>query len=129
MTHLRVASATAVFADRLSVRQRLILAAACAPVSDGSRSEWPAELAVASAARTTAVLNGDDERLTNDERAMATWARDLARSLARDPDDTAPIDVRVLREAGLTDDEIIEVAWFVARQVASGTGRSEARPR
>jgi hypothetical protein len=89
-------------ADNLSLRQRGILVAACASAFGDSYCSlaWGSKLAEASDAQTAAgVLRGVDDRLSTSERAMASWAR----KVARDPNTTSPTDVQPLRDAGLSD--------------------------
>lgn len=60
------------------------------------------------------VLNGSDTGLTDQEKAMAGWAR----RVARDPNGTTPADIQALRDAGLTDDTLetdIDLRLLAAR--------------
>jgi uncharacterized peroxidase-related enzyme len=107
-------------ADRLSVRQRFILVAACASAFGDSYCSlaWGSKLAEASDARTAAaVLRGDDEGLSTSERAMAGWAR----RVARDPNATSEAEVQTLRDAGFTDSQIFTITVFVALRLAFST--------
>ena len=63
------------------------------------------------------VLNGSDAELTDQEQAMAAWAR----KLARDPNATTPADVQALRNAGLDDEQIFALTTFVALRLAFST--------
>jgi uncharacterized peroxidase-related enzyme len=113
---LRQASA----AGGLSVRQRCVLVAACASAFGDSYCSlaWGSKLAEASDAQTAAaVLRGDDDGLSTDERAMAGWAR----RVARDPNATNAADVAALRDAGFTDSQIFAITVFVALRVAFST--------
>jgi uncharacterized peroxidase-related enzyme len=106
--------------DRLSVRQRAILVAACASAFGDSYCAlvWGARLAQASDADTAAgVLRGTDHGLTSSEQAMACWAR----KIARDPNGTGDADVQVLREAGFSDSQIFTMTVFVALRIAFAT--------
>jgi len=83
-------------ANRLSVRQRGILVAACASTLGDSYCSlaWGSKLAQASDAQTASgVLRGQDDTLTPAELAMAVWAR----KVARDPNRTSAADVQELR--------------------------------
>lgn len=51
---------------------------------------------------SVAVLTGDDDALAERDRALATWAR----RLARDPNGTTPQDVEALRAVGLDDRQV-----------------------
>jgi alkylhydroperoxidase family enzyme len=61
-----------------------------------------------------AVLRGDDSDLTEAERALAAWAR----AVARDPNATRPDDVSALRDAGYTDRQIFALTLYVSLRVA-----------
>jgi uncharacterized peroxidase-related enzyme len=115
-TLLRQANST----DRLSIRERGILVTACASAVGDSYCSlvWGGRLAAASDADTAAgVLRGVDDGLTARERAMAGWAR----KVARDPNATAASDVQALRDAGFTDSQIFTVTVFVALRLAFAT--------
>jgi alkylhydroperoxidase family enzyme len=104
----------------LHVRQRGILVAACASALGDSYCSlaWGSKLAAATDAQTASgVLRGDDEGLTASERAMARWAR----KVARDPNHTSAADVQELRDAGYGDDEIFAMTAFVALRIAFST--------
>ncbi len=107
-------------AQDFTVRQRGILVAACASAFGDSYCAlaWGRKLAAASDAPTAAgVLRGDDEALTSSERAMARWAR----KVARDPNRTSGADVQELRDAGYTDAQIFGITVFVALRIALST--------
>lgn len=107
-------------ADNLSVRQRAVLVAACASAFGDSYCSlaWGSKLAKASDTHTAAaVLRGDDEGLSAAERAMAGWAR----RMARDPNATTAADVQALRDAGFTDSQIFTMTVFVALRLAFST--------
>ena len=58
---------------------------------------WGGKLGKASDAAVAAgVLNGSDAGLTDQEKAMAAWAR----KVARDPNATTPSDIQALRDSG-----------------------------
>ncbi|WP_214407698.1 carboxymuconolactone decarboxylase family protein [Pseudonocardia lacus] len=104
----------------LGRRGRGVLVAACASALGDSYCSltWGGRLAGATDADTAAaVLRGDDAGLTAAERAMARWAR----AVARDPNATTADDVRALREAGFTDPQIFAITAFVALRVAFAT--------
>jgi alkylhydroperoxidase family enzyme len=106
--------------DGLSLRQRLILVAACASAFGDSYCSlaWGAKLAKASDVSTAAaVLRGDDDGLSVSERVMAGWARQVA----RDPNATSAPDVQALRDAGFTDAETFTITVFVALRLAFST--------
>jgi alkylhydroperoxidase family enzyme len=64
-----------------------------------------------------AVLQGTDAGLTDQERAMASWAR----KVVRDPNSTTPEDIQELRDAELTDQQIFAITAFVALRLAFST--------
>jgi alkylhydroperoxidase family enzyme len=107
-------------AHALDVRQRGILVAACASAFGDSYCSlaWGRKLAEVTDTRTASgVLRGDDDALTPGERAMASWAR----KVARDPNHTGGADVQVLRDAGFTDSQIFAITVFVALRLAFST--------
>ena len=107
-------------ADRLSLRQRSILVAACASAFGDSACSlaWGSKLANATDAETAAsVLCGKDEGLTTNERAMASWAR----KVARNPNGTTAADVQGLCDAGFTDSQVFTITVFVALRLAFST--------
>jgi alkylhydroperoxidase family enzyme len=84
-----------------SVRERGILVAACASTLGDSccALAWGTKLAdVADPGLAAGVLSGDDSELSAAERAMAAWAR----RIARDPNRTTASDVQALRDAGFS---------------------------
>lgn len=106
--------------DRLSLRQRSILVTACASAFGDSYCSlaWGSKLAKASDAQTAArVLEGVDDGLSSSERAMAAWAR----KVARDPNGTTAVDVQALRDAGFRDSQIFTMTVFVALRLAFST--------
>jgi uncharacterized peroxidase-related enzyme len=106
--------------EPLSVRQRSILVAACASAYGDSYCSlvWGGRLADASDPQTAAhVLRGVDDGLTASERAMAAWAR----KVARDANGTRTADVQQLREVGFTDSLIFSITVFVALRLAFST--------
>ena len=110
----------AITSCRMDIRQRGILVTACASTLGDSYCSlaWGEKLAKVSDAETAAgVLRGDDSRLTDRERAMAGWAR----KVARDPNGTTADDVDDLRDAGFEEDEIFAITVFVALRLAFST--------
>jgi uncharacterized peroxidase-related enzyme len=104
----------------LTFRQRGILVAACASAFGDSYCSlaWGTKLAAATDAQTAAgVLLGNDHGLTAAERALADWAR----KITRDPNRTEEADVRSLRDAGWTDEQIFGITVFVALRIAFST--------
>jgi alkylhydroperoxidase family enzyme len=104
----------------LSFRQRGVLVAACASTLGDSYCSlaWGTKLAGVSDPETAAaVLHGTDEGLTDDERALAAWAR----RVSNDPNGTTPEDLEGLRSAGFTDGQIFAVTTFVALRLAFST--------
>ena len=104
----------------LNFRQRGILVTAAASTLGDSYCSlaWGGKLGEASDAAVAAgVLNGSDARLTDQEKAMATWAR----KVARDPNATTPADIQALRDSGLDDGQIFAITSFVALRLAFST--------
>jgi uncharacterized peroxidase-related enzyme len=104
----------------LSFRQRGILVTATASALGDSYCSlaWGGKLAGASEPDLAAgVLKGDDGELSEQEKAMADWAR----KVVKDPNATTPGDIQVLRDAGLTDDQIFAITAFVALRLAFST--------
>ncbi len=107
-------------ASGLTFRQRGILVTAAASALGDSYCSlaWGGKLSKASDAGVAAgVLNGSDGELTDQEKAMAAWAR----KVARDPNATTPADVQALRDAGLDDEQIFAITTFVALRLAFST--------
>jgi alkylhydroperoxidase family enzyme len=107
-------------AGRLDYRTRAILVAACASAFGDSYCSlaWGRKLAAHSDPGTAAaVLTGADAGLSEAERALAGWAR----AVARDPNATGESDVAALSAAGWTDAEIFAATVFVALRIALST--------
>jgi alkylhydroperoxidase family enzyme len=107
-------------AQKLDLRQRGILVSACASTLGDSYCSlmWGSRLATASDATTAAgVLHGHDHELSAAERAMAGWAR----KVARDPNGTSAADVQALRDAGFDDEQIFAITVYVALRIALST--------
>lgn len=65
-----------------------------------------------------AVLDGEeDSGMTTRDSALARWAR----KVARDPNATQPSDVEELRQAGITEREIVEATMFIGFRLAFST--------
>jgi uncharacterized peroxidase-related enzyme len=104
----------------LRFRQRAILVIAAASALGDSYCSlaWGGKLGKASdAALAAGVLNGSDDGLTDQEKAMAAWAR----KVARDPNATTPADIQALRDSGLDDGQIFAITAFVALRLAFST--------
>jgi uncharacterized peroxidase-related enzyme len=104
----------------LAFRQRGILVTAAASALGDSYCSlaWGGKLGQASDPAVAAgVLTGSDAGLTDQERAMAGWAR----KVARDPNGTTPADIQALRDSGLDDGQIFAVTAFVALRLAFST--------
>jgi uncharacterized peroxidase-related enzyme len=104
----------------LSFRQRgILVTAAASTLGDAYCSlAWGGKLAgVSDADLAAGILNGSDAGLTDQEKAMAAWAR----KVVRDPNATTPADVQELRDAGLDDEKIFAITAFVALRLAFST--------
>jgi uncharacterized peroxidase-related enzyme len=104
----------------LTFRQRGILVTAAASALGDSYCSlaWGGKLGKASdAAIAAGVLDGSDAGLTDQEKAMAAWAR----KVARNPNATTKADVQALRDAGLGDGQIFAITAFVALRLAFST--------
>jgi uncharacterized peroxidase-related enzyme len=104
----------------LSFRQRgiLVIAAASALGDSYCTLAWSGKLGKAEDdALVAAVLDGSGAGLTDQEQALAAWAR----KVATDPNATQAADVQALREAGLDDGQIFAVTAFVALRLAFST--------
>lgn len=104
----------------LSFRQRAILVTAAASALGDSYCSlaWGGKLGQASdAALAAGVLVGSDAGLTDQETAIAMWAR----KVATEPNATTPADIQALRDSGLDDGQIFAVTAFVALRLAYST--------
>jgi alkylhydroperoxidase family enzyme len=63
------------------------------------------------------VVDGVDDGLSTSERAIAAWAR----KVARDPNGTTAADVQELRAAGFSDSQVFTITAFVALRLAFST--------
>jgi alkylhydroperoxidase family enzyme len=110
----------AISEQELSFRQRGILVAACASTLGDSYCSlaWGTKLAgVSDPDVAAAVIRGTDRGLTGEERALASWAR----KVAKDPNGTTTQDVEALRSAGFDDAQIFAITAFVALRLAFST--------
>jgi uncharacterized peroxidase-related enzyme len=104
----------------LTHRQRAILVTSCASALGDSYCSlaWGKRLAAEAGSEVASrVLRGDDASLDSTERALARWAR----RLARDPNSTTPADVQSLRAVGFDDVQIFAITVFVALRIAFST--------
>jgi uncharacterized peroxidase-related enzyme len=104
----------------LDFRQRGILVIATASTLGDSYCSlaWSGKLGKKSdAAVALDVLNGSDASLTDQEKAMAAWAR----KVVRDPNATTAADIQTLRDAGFDDGQIFAITAFVALRLAYST--------
>ena len=104
----------------LTHRQRAILIASCASTLGDSYCSlaWGKKLADDAGAEVAArVLRGDDAPLDDSERALARWARQLA----RDTNSTTANDVQSLRAAGFDDGQIFAITVYTALRIAFST--------
>jgi SAM-dependent methyltransferase/alkylhydroperoxidase family enzyme len=107
-------------AASLTYRDRGILVSATASSLGDSYCSlaWGSRLAgEAGAGTAAAVLGGSDGDLDPRERALATWAR----RVARDANATTAADVQDLREAGYDDAQIFAITLFVGLRIAFST--------
>lgn len=107
-------------AGSLTHRQRAILIACCASTLGDSYCSlaWGKKLADDAGAEVAArVLRGDDAPLDNPDRALARWARQLA----RDPNSTTAADVGMLRAEGFDDAQIFAITVYAALRIAFST--------
>jgi uncharacterized peroxidase-related enzyme len=104
-------------AGSLTRRQRTILIACCASTLGDSYCSltWGKKLADDVGAEVAArVLRGDDAALDDPDRALAQWARQLA----RDPNATTAADVQMLRAEGFDDGQIFAITVYAALRIA-----------
>jgi uncharacterized peroxidase-related enzyme len=104
----------------LSLRQRGILVAACASTVGDSYCSlaWGSKLAgVSDPDLAASVIRGSDDGLSDDERALAAWAR----KVARDPNHITAQDVESLRSVGFNDSQIFALTVFTALRLAFST--------
>jgi uncharacterized peroxidase-related enzyme len=102
----------------LSSRERAVLVCATAATVGDSYCAlaWGERLAAESDPSIAAAVlqSRDDATLETRERALAKWAR----KVARNPNATVPADVEDLHAVGLSDLEIFEATVFIAFRMA-----------
>lgn len=104
----------------LGWRERCVVVSACASALRDSYCSlaWGVRLAdAADPELAAAVLTGTDEELTPAERALAKWARKVARGANA----TTAADVEDLRAAGYTDEQIFAITAFISLRIAFST--------
>lgn len=104
----------------LDFRQRaiLVVSAASALGDSGCSLAWGGKLSgVSDPGLAAGVVNGTDDDLTDQERAMAAWTR----KVVKDPNATTAADVQDLRDSGLSDTQIFAITSFVALRMAFST--------
>ena len=104
----------------LGFRHRGILVTAAASTLGDSYCSlaWGGKLSsVSDPTLAAGVLDGTGTGLTDQEKALASWAR----KIVKDPNTTTPADLQELREAGLTDHQIFAITVFVALRIAFST--------
>ncbi|WP_328995007.1 hypothetical protein OG394_10765 [Kribbella sp. NBC_01245] len=107
-------------AANLDVRRKGILVLATASTLGDSYCSlaWGRKLGLEADPNLAAgVIEGLDDGLTESERALANWAR----KVARDANGTSEGDVQELKEAGFTDAEVVAITVFVALRLAFST--------
>jgi alkylhydroperoxidase family enzyme len=107
-------------AGGLTLRQRVLLVSATASAFGDSYCSLAFGTRLAGEAGPEiagGVLRGDDRLLEPAERALAGWAR----SVARNPNATTADDVQVLRDAGFDDRQIFAITLYVATRIAFST--------
>ncbi len=108
---------SAVHTAGLSARQRAVLVVACASEFGDSYCAfaWGNKLTrVATPDVAAGVVRGYDDGLDPTERALARWAR----KMAREPSGTEAADLQPLRDAGFDDAQIFAITAFVAFRLA-----------
>ena len=96
----------------------LVTASASARSDSYCALAWGTRLAeLADEDAAAKVISGDDAGLSERERALAGWARQVV----RDPNATTDEDVDRLRSVGLSDREIFEATAYIAQRLAFST--------
>lgn len=101
----------------LDFRQRAILVVSTASALGDSCCSlaWGGKLSSKSDPKLAAsVVTGSNDDLTEQEKAIATWAR----KVVKEPNATTAKDVQHLRDAGLSDSQIFAITTFVALRLA-----------
>jgi alkylhydroperoxidase family enzyme len=107
-------------AGSLTDRGRAVLVTSAASALGDSYCSlaWGMKLAEASSPEVAAgVVRGGTQGLDDDDKALATWAR----LIARDPNAITSRDVDALRRVGFKDGEIFAITAFVALRLAFST--------
>jgi alkylhydroperoxidase family enzyme len=101
------------------VERNLVVTAAASALGDAYCSlAFGSKLAASVGADiTAAIVRGDDRRLTQRGRLLASWARQVA----DDPNGTTAEQVEALREGGFDDRQVFGLTFFVALRVAFST--------
>jgi uncharacterized peroxidase-related enzyme len=118
--HLSDLMSAAFTPSGLDLRQRGILVTAAASTLGDSYCSiaWGEKLSgFADAGVAAAVLTSTDDGLSEQEQAMAAWAR----KVVHDPNAIEAADVQELRGAGLTDEQIFAITVFIALRLAFST--------
>src|SRR6202167_6088406 len=112
VSHLSALMSKALAPSGLGFRQRGILVTAAASALGDSYCSlaWGGKLGQAADADADVAAGG----LTDQEKAMAGWAR----KVAKDPNATTADDVQALRDSGLDDGQIFAITAFVALRLA-----------
>jgi alkylhydroperoxidase family enzyme len=101
----------------LTFRQRGVLVSATASTLGDPHCSlaWGTRLAgEVGQGAAAGVLRGDDTGLTREDRALARWAR----RVARDPNGVSARDVDELREVGYEDAQILAITLYVGLRIA-----------
>ena len=105
----------------LSKRELAVIVSATASAQGDSYCAlaWGTTLAKQSQPELAAAVirNTEDEAMTTRDRALAAWAR----KVAKNPVGAQAADVQALRDAGFSEREIVEATMFVAFRVAFST--------
>lgn len=110
----------AIAMHEISFRRRGVIVAACASTLGDSYCSlaWGSKLASVSSDDVAAgVLTGGDAGLSDNERALAVWAR----KVAADPSATTHGDVQELRRVGYTDAQIFAITVFIGLRMTLST--------
>jgi alkylhydroperoxidase family enzyme len=105
---------------QLTFRQRGILVTATAATIEDSYCSmaWGNKLAAKATPELAAgVLHGDDTGLDDQERALATWAREVAGNANA----TTTQDVQALRDVGFSDQQVFGITVYIAARLAFST--------
>ena len=113
---MRLFEATANAAGLTSRDKAMIVISQAAAVRDSYCADaWGKRLTDWSDPQTAiAALNADDEPFSERERALAAWARTVARS----PGSSTPQDIQRLRDAGFEEPQIVALTIYAALRTA-----------